>query len=976
MKKDNILLLTDVLPCKNYSGGILTLQLVKFLMEEKVNISCVCIKEKSVKEVLDEEIIQQLDYIILDKPHETGYDSRVKRRNYEIKIEKILNKILEFIKNKNITKIWCPIQGEVLVRVLEKIADITGIPYIVQIWDPIEWILDEKNYTKIKKDLIVGKFENLLVNAEYCFTASKSMTEIYKKKYNKNSIEIYTSVELPRLQELLQNKAKKEFVIALSGQIYAVTEVEKLLEALNRLEWKYKDKKIIFRYFGNTDIEILNREKYEKGNIELKGFVPQNVLMKENSKTNLLYCPYFFSKNATYRKISEQSFPSKIVTYIPTKVPMLIHAPEYSSIYKFFNGKNAAYMLTSRKVEDIKNEIIKVIEDTEKNRQIMVNNAIELYKENFLPDKVKANFLKGLNIEYKPTKKLNILQVNYVDLPGRRFSGYDIQQKINRDTIHSSNQIVTYKTSEDRRVYKYYKKASQQELEYILLDYESNKLSVHSNLSLTSPMLKQSDLLNNADVVHYHMIHNAKLSLYSMIELCSKKPSIMTIHDPWTFTGRCVHYGECSKWMNGCYRCPDITTMFPFKEDNCHSMWKLKQYVYKNIDIDIVVATEYMLDLVKTSPLTKHFKHVHLIPFGVDLKYFSNRIDKKKSREQLNINNKGIVLFFREQEVFKGTEYIVEALKELEVDEEITLLTCGQKGLLKELKNKYEIVELGNIDNEKMLYAYNACDIFLMPSTGESFGLMAVEAMACEKPVVVFNNTALPSVTFAPECGVLVENKNSQKLKEAIIHLIKDKGDRIRRGKLGRKLAEEHYDINICNEKLIKLYEEVYNREHENIKIDNSKEINYSDNNAKLIVDKLNTLTKSITNKGSKEYKTLIYKSKRLVLKNIKINYANINVQKIIDEYNDKLYKISEQKIISVIKTNNGKNAKNLIINIKNIPFYIKQKNPRVHIIRAIKLFKEDPFLFKHAVAYKFRNHPIILKILKAIYKPFKKIYY
>jgi len=972
MEKNNILLLTDVLPCKNYSGGILTLQLVKFLMEEKVKVSCVCIKEKSICEVLDDEIIQQLDYIVLDKPNETGKDSRVKKRNYEAKIERIVNSIVEFIKEKNITKIWCPVQGEVLVRVLEKVWRNTGIPYVVQIWDPIEWILDAKKYTKEKKNIIVDKFESLLVNADYCLTASKSMTDVYREKYNKNSIEIYTSVNLPDILKETSKK-KEEFIITLSGQIYAVQEVENLLEALNRMDWKYKDKKIIFRYYGSTDIEVLNKEKYMNGNIELKGFVAQDVLMEETSKTDLLYCPYFFSKKPTYKKISEQSFPSKIVTYIPTKVPMLIHAPEYSSIYKFFKDKNAAYILETRKVEDIKNKLINIIENIGKDEKEITENAIQLYKDNFLPEKVKQKFLKGLRIKYEDTKKLNVLQVNYVDLPGRRFSGYDIQQKINRDTIHSSNQIVTYKTSDDRRVYKYYKKPSQQELEYILLDYEANKLSVHSNLSLTSPMLKQSDLLRNADVVHYHMIHNAKLSLYSMIELCRRKPSIMTIHDPWIFTGRCVHYEECNKWKSGCNKCPNLNTMFTLKEDNCHSLWELKKYVYQNIDIDIVVATEYMLNLVKTSPLTRHFKNVHLIPFGVDLKYFSNRIDKKRAREHLMVKNKGIVLFFREQDVFKGTEYVVEALKKLDIKEKITLLTCGQKGLLKELKNKYEIIELGNIDNEEMLYAYNACDMFLMPSTGESFGLMAVEAMACEKPVVVFNNTALPSVTFAPECGVLVENKNSEKLMEAIKYLIENKEERLRRGKLGRKLAEEHYDINSCNEKLIKLYEEVYNRKHKKIKYD--KKVDYSGKNAKLIINKLNDLTKSIVYRGTEEYNSLIYKSKKMILTKSKIDYSDINVQKIIDEYNDKLYKISERQIISKICTDNKKTKKKFEFDIKKLILHIKTRNPKIHMIKAVKLFKEDPYVFKHAVAYKLRNHKILLQILKWTYKPFKRLY-
>ena len=95
--------------------------------------------------------------------------------------------------------------------------------------------------------------------------------------------------------------------------------------------------------------------------------------------------------------------------------------------------------------------------------------------------------------------------------------------------------------------------------------------------------------------------------------------------------------------------------------------------------------------------------------------------------------------------------------------------------MLDSLKGKYKIIELGNILEDEILLAFNACDIFLMPSKGESFGLMAVEAMASRKPVIIFDNTALPYVTFAPECGVLVKNRDSDDLCLKIKEMIENK---------------------------------------------------------------------------------------------------------------------------------------------------------------------------------------------------------
>src|SRR5699024_1244759 len=126
----------------------------------------------------------------------------------------------------------------------------------------------------------------------------------------------------------------------------------------------------------------------------------------------------------------------------------------------------------------------------------------------------------------------------------------------------------------------------------------------------------------------------------------------------------------------------------------------------------------YMYDLVKQSPLTKHFTNVHIIPLGVDLDFFNNKIQKEEARKKFNISDTDIVIFLRAQKAFKGTNYVAEAMKKLKTNKKITILTCDEKNRLDELKNKYNIVDIGRMNDKELLYAYNACDIFLMPSIG------------------------------------------------------------------------------------------------------------------------------------------------------------------------------------------------------------------------------------------------------------------
>ena len=142
-------------------------------------------------------------------------------------------------------------------------------------------------------------------------------------------------------------------------------------------------------------------------------------------------------------------------------------------------------------------------------------------------------------------------------------------------------------------------------------------------------------------------------------------------------------------------------------------------------------------------------------------------------------------------------------------NKKITILTCSDSHLLDEVKCKYNIIDLGNVGEQTIINAMNACDFFLMPSKAESFGMMALEAMACEKPVIIFDNSALPSVTFAPNCGLLVKNKNSNDLKAKIEFLINNKKECIKRGKLGRQLCEKYYTYDKYVENLSNLYKDL-----------------------------------------------------------------------------------------------------------------------------------------------------------------------
>ena len=327
MNKKKILLLTDLFPCKKYSGSILSAQLCQFLLDEKYDVFCVCIKNPAlVFDYADDEITSKLTTLFLDKPQE----NKISKEEYNKQLKDIITQTMQFIDENKIDIVWSPIQGETIIHVLneieEKRKDIRVIP---QIWDPISWGLLELKYSEENTKKILKEFDKVLKNSNSILTSSDEMSNYYKTKYKNKCNTTYLSFSLDK-EEYNINSKSKEFVILMAGQPYASKGIDSLLNALDSINWKYKNKKIIFRFFGNPDYCHFKDDE----RVDFRGYVPQEVLMEEQKKADLLYCSYFFEDNPVFKEVSQLSYPSKVTSYIPSGVPIMIHSYEDTSIYK------------------------------------------------------------------------------------------------------------------------------------------------------------------------------------------------------------------------------------------------------------------------------------------------------------------------------------------------------------------------------------------------------------------------------------------------------------------------------------------------------------------------------------------------------------------------------------------------------------------------------------------------------------------
>ena len=130
---------------------------------------------------------------------------------------------------------------------------------------------------------------------------------------------------------------------------------------------------------------------------------------------------------------------------------------------------------------------------------------------------------------------------------------------------------------------------------------------------------------------------------------------------------------------------------------------------------------------------------------------------------------------------------------------------AGAEQLARELGVHRDVLFLGNQDlMEEML---SLADVFLLPSSSESFGLVALEAMSAEVPVVCSNAGGLPEVVEHGFTGFLHDPQHVAGYTSSVLKLLTNENLRRTMGRRGRRVAIEKFGAEAMIEQYVKVYE-------------------------------------------------------------------------------------------------------------------------------------------------------------------------
>ncbi|NER08083.1 MAG: glycosyltransferase family 4 protein [Okeania sp. SIO3C4] len=135
-------------------------------------------------------------------------------------------------------------------------------------------------------------------------------------------------------------------------------------------------------------------------------------------------------------------------------------------------------------------------------------------------------------------------------------------------------------------------------------------------------------------------------------------------------------------------------------------------------------------------------------------------------------------------------------------------LVFGAGNLPKETQF-FEIEQVGKVPRNKLAEVYSRADVFVVPSLYEAFGLTAIEAMACETPVVAFDTGGIPDSVVPFKTGLLAERANVRDLAKKIIWMIEHEEERRQMGMNARTHVLENFTLQQQVDKYMELYNKV-----------------------------------------------------------------------------------------------------------------------------------------------------------------------
>ena len=320
--------------------------------------------------------------------------------------------------------------------------------------------------------------------------------------------------------------------------------------------------------------------------------------------------------------------------------------------------------------------------------------------------------------------------------------------------------------------------------------------------------------LRSPDVIHMHWVAEMFDEASFLPAATALAPVIWTMRDMRPITGGCHYDLGCGRFREGCGQCPQLA--HPSDNDISRRIWKRRRKTLSSIKpsrLTFASPSKWLAQEFNMSALTVQFP-IHVIPNGVDTDVFFPADSNRKTFP--GVNPDALVILFNAASLdneIKGGKLLREMIVHLQQFDsaskhKLQLLAVGA-GQFKQI-GEIETVTTGHLQsNEQLVAAYQAADLFVIPSLQDNCPNTVLEAFACGVPVVGFNATGIADLIVAGETGLLATPFRPSDLAQQVSTILDNDQLREKMSANCRELAVTEYSREIETQRYLDLYQDI-----------------------------------------------------------------------------------------------------------------------------------------------------------------------
>jgi len=212
------------------------------------------------------------------------------------------------------------------------------------------------------------------------------------------------------------------------------------------------------------------------------------------------------------------------------------------------------------------------------------------------------------------------------------------------------------------------------------------------------------------------------------------------------------------------------------------------------------------------------WEKVELIPNGIDIEKFNIPVDRISVKGRYGIGpNEKLILYVGRLVPQKGVEYLIQAVPMIAGKYPNTKFIIVGEGWLRDYLEslasstgqKWRIIFTGFVPDHEIVALMKSADVLVVPSVYEPFGIVALEGMAAEVPIVASQVGGLAEIIEHDKTGVFIYPRNPESLAWGVDHVLSNPGHAEWLVKNAKERVKEMFSWEAIAKRTVEIYKSV-----------------------------------------------------------------------------------------------------------------------------------------------------------------------